>query len=255
MAGVITDELAAALADADRVVVLTGAGVSAASGIPTFRDALTGLWAKYDPARLATPEAFDADAALVTRWYDHRRMAALQCQPNPAHTALVQLERIVVERGGTFTLITQNVDRLHQRAGSLDVVELHGSLLEWRCTQTGNTLSFNQATPFDAYPPMSPAGYPMRPGVVWFGEMLPEAAITRAQQAAASCDVLLTIGTSGVVYPAAGLTDTAIDRRAVTAEFNLEPTPMTARVSHAVIGPCDETLPAIARSPEPEGRG
>src|SRR5688572_14869789 len=122
------------LRSARRVVVLTGAGVSAESGIPTFRDALTGLWARFDPQQLATPEAFARDPALVTRWYDERRQRCAGCQPNPAHTALADLERRLLAAGREFTLLTQNVDRLHQRAGSRHVVELHGSLWVWRCT-------------------------------------------------------------------------------------------------------------------------
>jgi len=128
----------AALIDAARsVAVRTGAGVSAESGIPTFRDALTGLWARFDPARLATPEAFAADPALVTRWYDERRTACARCRANPRHLALAELGRRSKAAGRRFRLITQNVDRLHQQAGSNDVVELHGSLWDWRCTRCG----------------------------------------------------------------------------------------------------------------------
>src|SRR5262245_7174503 len=127
-------QLVEALRSSPRVTVLTGAGTSAESGVPTFRDALTGLWSKYDPQQLATPEAFERDAELVTRWYDERRCNVARCVPNAGHVALARLQQIVSDRGGTFTLITQNVDRLHQVAGSADVIELHGTLWAWRCT-------------------------------------------------------------------------------------------------------------------------
>jgi NAD-dependent deacetylase len=236
------------LARAKHVAVLTGAGVSAASGIPTFRDALSGLWAKYDPAELATPEAFGRDPRLVTRWYDERRLAVLGCSPNAGHRALVELERRIAEREGRFTLITQNVDRLHQRAGSGQVIELHGSLLVWRCTKTGAEREFLEAVPFGEYPPRSPAGGLLRPGVVWFGEMLPEDAIAAAEKAASECDLFFSLGTSGVVYPAAGLIEIAAGAGAPTCEINLDATPASRVADWSIRGRCDEVLPELVQT-------
>jgi NAD-dependent deacetylase len=225
--------------------VLTGAGVSAASGIPTFRDALTGLWAKYDPAELATPEAFGRDPGLVTRWYDERRLAVLRCTPNAGHRALVELERQIADRGGHFTLITQNVDRLHQRAGSGSVIELHGSLLVWRCTKTGAEQEFLEAVPFGEYPPRSADGGLLRPGVVWFGEVLREGAIAAAERAVGECDLFLSLGTSGIVYPAAGLIEIAAASGARTCEINLDETPASHIADWSIRGRCDEVLPEL----------
>ena len=241
-------ELIAALADSQHIVALTGAGVSAASGIPTFRDALTGLWAKYDPTELATPEAFSRNPKLVAQWYDQRRVDVLACEPNGAHVALAELEARCTAIGKAFTLITQNVDRLHQRAGSREVVELHGSLFTWRCTKTGAEIELLQPEPIGEYPPRSAAGAPMRPGVVWFGEMLPTGAIAAAETAARACDLFLSLGTSSVVYPAAGLVELAAAGGAKTCEINLEPTPISDRVDWSLLGPCDALLPDLLRS-------
>lgn len=233
-----------ALKKAHSVCVLTGAGISTESGVPTFRDPQTGLWAKYDPAKLSTPEAFEDDPALVTRWYDERRLATLKCEPNPAHFALAELERQVRDRGGSFTLVTQNIDRLHQRAGNTDVIELHGSLHAWRCTSTGRTF-LPGPEPFSEYPPRSPSGSLYRPDVVWFGEALPERALERAWKAAQWCEVYLVIGTSSLVYPAAGLTEVACESDGLTAEINLDETPMSHRVDFALHGRASQILPKL----------
>jgi len=234
-----------ALRTAESVAVLTGAGVSAESGVPTFRDALTGLWAKYDPLQLATPEAFARDGQLVTRWYDQRRLAALAAEPNAAHHALVDLAALLAARDARFTLVTQNVDRLHQRAGSRDVIELHGALTAWRCDDCGATRD-EQGPAFDRYPPICDAcGGPRRPGVVWFGEVLPHVALGEAMRAARSCDLLISVGTSAVVYPAAGVIDLAVAAGATTIEGTAEPTPATARVTFALHGRAGAILPAI----------
>ena len=177
----------------ERVVVLTGAGVSADSGIPTFRGA-GGLWRDFRPEELATPEAFRRDPALVWEWYEWRRDLIRRALPNAAHEALARLEDAVV--------VTQNVDGLHTRAGSRDVVELHGNIFRVRCTREVTTRE--QREPFATLPPHCECGALLRPDVVWFGEMLPEEAIARAVGAIQSADLLLVIGTSGVVYPAAG---------------------------------------------------
>jgi NAD-dependent deacetylase len=229
---------------AHSVAVLTGAGVSAESGIPTFRDALTGLWSKYDPTQLATPEAFARDAALVCRWYDERRLRCATKEPNAAHHALVAMERRVSEAGGSFTLITQNVDGLHARAGSRNLVEIHGSLSKWRCTGTGFEFEAGPE-PFDEHPPRSASGHPMRPGVVWFGEALPARALARAMEALSACDLFVSIGTSAVVYPAAGFVHVARQAGAVTIEINAEATPISSDVDLAIHARAGEALPAI----------
>jgi NAD-dependent deacetylase len=241
--------LGATLRNARSVVALTGAGVSAESGIRTFRDAMEGLWKEFDPARLATPEAFEADPALVTRWYDWRRQAVLRAQPNPGHAALAEMERRVGAGGGGFTLLTQNVDRLHQRAGSANVVELHGSIVEWRCTDTGRTV-VPPATPFETFPPPSPfvAGSLLRPNVVWFGEMLPERALSAAEQAIEHCDLFLSIGTSAVVYPAAAFAHAARARGARVAEINREETPLSEAVDWSIRGASGEVLPRVVEA-------
>lgn len=234
------------LAEADRVVVLTGAGVSAESGISTFRDALEGLWAQCDPQELATPEAFDRNPETVARWYDERRLKVLACAPNPGHRALADLERRIEDRGGALTLLTQNVDRLHQRAGSRRVVELHGTLCVWRCIETGVEIEPPDRA-FDEYPPRSDAGAPMRPAVVWFGEMLPEQAIERAMGAIEEADLFLSIGTSAVVHPAAGFADMARRRGARTIEINRDPTPISDMVDCSIFGASGELLPRLVR--------
>ena len=229
------------LRTAAHVVVLTGAGASAESGVPTFRDALTGLWAKYDPAALATPEAFDRDPALVSRWFDGRRLTALACQPNAGHVALVELARRVPR----LTLVTQNVDRLHQRAGSSDVIELHGTLLAWRCTRCGREVD-ETGPAFTEHPPRCDACTGRRrPGVVWLGEALPAAALSAATAAAAACDVFLSVGTSSVVYPAAGLVDVARQAGATLVEVNPTATAMSGQMDVVLRGTAAAVLPAV----------
>ncbi|WJN50025.1 MULTISPECIES: SIR2 family NAD-dependent protein deacylase [Pseudomonas] len=200
--------IAGLLREAKHVVVFTGAGVSAESGIPTFRDALTGLWSRFDPAQLATAEAFRADPSLCWGWYESRRLKVLQAKPNVAHMAIAELAKHVPR----LTVVTQNVDDLHERAGSLDVIHLHGSLHSPRCIDCGNP--YEAAIPPGGVsdencrlePPRCGAcnGH-IRPGVVWFGEMLPEDAWSAGLGAAEECDLFFSIGTSGVVFPAAEL--------------------------------------------------
>ncbi len=239
-------EPAAALSEARGVVVLTGAGVSAESGIPTFRDTMEGLWASFDPQELATREAFARDPETVTRWYDHRRLGCAACEPNPGHLALAAIEREVLARGGSFTLLTQNVDGLHRRAGNADPVELHGSIMTWRCSRTDQPVSPPAPpAPWPEFPPMSPAGAPVRPDVVWFGEALPEAALERAFGAMATCDLLMSVGTSAVVYPAAGFIEVAANNGARTIEVNPQATPMSAIVTWSLRGPSATILPRL----------
>lgn len=242
-----------ALRSARSVAVLTGAGISAESGLRTFRETMDGLWKDFDPMTLATPEAWAADAEKVSRWYDWRRLGCLEAEPNPGHLALAELERLLTARGGTFTLLTQNVDRLHQKAGSRNVVELHGSIVQWRCTACGEK-STPAPAPLPAFPPAAPccgASRPrgvLRPDVVWFGEMLPPEAIAAAEHAAATCDLFFSIGTSAVVHPAAGFIVQAARRGASTVEINKDPTPISGLVRWSVMGKSGEVLPELVRA-------
>lgn len=202
------DEVRRWLAEARHIAVLTGAGMSAESGIPTFRDALTGLWARFDPQQLASPEGFAADPALVWDWYANRRAGVIEAQPNAGHRALADYGRRHPRR---VSVVTQNVDDLHQRAGSESVIRLHGDILEdrWfdacrRHARGGNTCDPALAEP-GSPPACAECGNRVRPGVVWFGEALPVAALEAAEQAVQRCAAMLVVGTSGAVHPAAGL--------------------------------------------------
>lgn len=238
------ERLAESLRSAERIAVLTGAGFSAESGVPTFRDAMTGMWAKFDPLRLATPEAFAADPETVTRWYDWRRELLASCKPNPGHAALAELERWSRSRGSRLTVLTQNVDGLHHAAGGEDVVELHGSLRVWRCTKTGREVA-DPPFPFNEYPPRSQWGGLLRPGVVWFGEMLPPDAVEAAEEALATCDLFISAGTSAEVHPAAGFAQRAAARGAATAEINRDPTPISGLVDVSIRGMTGQVLPRL----------
>lgn len=196
---VVDDRLAGLLRGAARVAVLTGAGISAESGIPTFRDAMTGLWATSRPEDLATRDGFRRDPGFVWGWYRARRLAAAAAEPNAGHRALVALESQVPE----LTLVTQNVDGLHQRAGSRDPVELHGNISRMKCFDCdGPADRFHDG---DEVPRCGHCNGLLRPDVVWFGELLPRAALERAHRAAGRCDLFLSIGTSNLVEPAASL--------------------------------------------------
>ncbi|MCA9981601.1 MAG: NAD-dependent deacylase, partial [Anaerolineales bacterium] len=204
------------LRQAQRVVVMTGAGVSAESGVPTFRDAQTGLWAKYDPTELASPEAFRRDPKLVWDWYKWRQQLAADVQPNAGHYALVELAALVPH----FTLITQNVDGLHHTAGNQNILELHGNIQRTKCFAHGHIY---EGWPDDTAvsPPLcTTCGSPMRPDVVWFGESLPLPTLEAAAQAAVLADVYFTIGTSALVHPAASLTVSALQAGATVVEIN-----------------------------------
>lgn len=243
MSGAI-EAVAEVLSRARRVVVLTGAGISAESGLRTFRDTMEGLWKSFDPQKLATPEAFEADPEMVTRWYDHRRLGCLAAEPNPGHRAIAEIERRLTSAGGRFTLLTQNVDRLHQRAGSVNVVELHGSIIEWRCVKTGRKVTPGPSA-MTEFPPRSECGALLRPDVVWFGEMLPETAVRAAQEAVSGCEVFLSIGTSAQVYPAAGFIHAASRHGAKTVEVNKDPTPISGMVDWSLLGKAGEVLPEV----------
>lgn len=238
--------VAEALRHARRVAVLTGAGISAESGVPTFRDAQTGLWAAFKPETLATPEAFGRDPQLVWEWYTWRRHLVTLARPNPGHLALVEIE----ERVPAFTLITQNIDGLHQRAGSRNVVELHGNLTRARCLDEGTEL---ESWPEGETPPRCPrCGGLLRPDVVWFGEMLPEEALAKAWQAAEECDLFFSAGTSAVVEPAASLPYAALRNGARVVEINPTTTPLSAYATWRLEGPAGEVLPALVRAAWPQ---
>lgn len=230
----------ALLAAAKRIAVLTGAGISAESGIPTFRDALTGLWSKFRPEELATPEAFAANPQRVWEWYASRREAAARAAPNAGHSALVELER----RTAHFALITQNVDGLHARAGSRNLIELHGNLMEDRCFAEGRVLTRVEQLP-GSPPRCAHCGAPVRPGVVWFGEVLPAKALEDAYAEAKRCDVFLSIGTSTVVEPAASLPFLALDAGATVIEVNPSSTSLSARATIALGGSAGDVLPRL----------
>ena len=227
------------IAQARHVAVLTGAGVSAESGIPTFRG-LGGLWRGRDPMALATPEAFRADPRLVWEFYNWRRDLVARAEPNPAHLALAAMGRRVPR----LTLITQNVDRLHQRAGSLDVIELHGNLMDVRCTCCGR-VEDRGGESLPPLPTCTSCGHLARPAVVWFGESLPQAASEAASTAVRDADVLLVVGTSAVVYPAAGLITTPGRSDRVTIEVNDEPSAASRAVDIGLYGPAGVILPQI----------
>jgi NAD-dependent deacetylase len=242
-AGALADavrEAAEAVRRARHVCVLTGAGMSAESGIPTFRDALTGLWSRFRPEELATPEAFERDPKLVWEWYEWRRELVRQAQPNPGHTALAELARRVPR----LTLVTQNVDGLHQRAGSRDAIEYHGNILRDRCTREA-TVSARAARSTSGLPECAACGSPLRPDVVWFGEAIPSGPMLRAADAASRCDIFLSIGTSALVYPAAGLAEAALGTGATLIEVNPNPTDLTPHAHLVLQGPSGQMLPAL----------
>jgi NAD-dependent deacetylase len=226
------------LAEARNIAVLTGAGVSAESGVPTFRGP-GGLWRQYRPEDLATPEAFARDPKLCWEWYDWRRGLIVAVHPNPGHDALAELER----RAASFTLITQNVDGLHQRAGSRNVLEIHGSIWLLRCMQCKR--EFQDLAPSLEIPPHCTCGGLARPGVVWFGENLNPRIWAAAEQAVILCDVLLVVGTSAVVYPAASLVPLARSAGAKIIEVNLEATPLSRSVDYSFTSPSGEVLPQL----------
>lgn len=227
---------------ARRVAVLTGAGISAESGVPTFRGA-GGLWRTFRAEDLATPQAFQRDPKLVWEWYDWRRQWLLTVEPNAGHRALVELEDRL---GDGFVLITQNVDGLHDRAGSHRVLKLHGDIWEVRCIECGRR-GRDERAPLPDVPPRCECGGLLRPGVVWFGEALPEGVFERAMEQALNCDLLLVIGTSAQVYPAAGLVPLALRHGADVIEVNLEETPQSSHVTLSLRGKAGEILPGILR--------
>ncbi len=231
---------------ASRILALTGAGVSKESGVPTFRDVLEGMWAEYDPAELATPEGFRANPGLVWNWYQQRRAMSHTAAPNPGHYALAALER----RETPFLLVTQNVDDLHERAGSTEVVHLHGTLAGNRCFDDcqGHPTRirlFDTPEPGNGPPHCPHCGAWVRPDVVWFGEALPDDAMAEAYVWAVQCDVMLVVGTSGMVVPAALLPGHAKANGATIIEINPDSTPISDIADIRLAGPSGEMLPML----------
>lgn len=239
LGGAETEDAARRIAAAERVLVLTGAGVSAESGVPTFRGP-EGLWRQHRPEDLATPDAFSRDPQLVWEWYAWRRGVIAPLRPNPAHEAIARLEA----RAPTFLLATQNVDGLHAAAGSRRLVELHGSLWRVRCTACGMEAE-DRRVPLPELPPRCGCGGLLRPGVVWFGESLPEPALRVAFAAGEAADVVLVVGTSSVVYPAAAIAPAARARGAFVVEVNPDETPLSRLAHTSLRGPAAEILPAL----------
>ena len=227
------------LASASRIAALTGAGISAESGIPTFRGA-GGLWRRYKAENLATPDAFARDPKLIWEWYNWRREVIAGLEPNAGHRALAKIE----EGSREFTLITQNVDGLHDRAGSRNILKVHGDIWMIRCTACSAERT-DLRTPLGSIPPLCSCGGLERPGVVWFGEALPERLWASAQRAAVDADVLLVVGTSAVVYPAAGLVNLAKSTNAKVVEINIEETPISGLVDYSLRAPAAEVLPQL----------
>jgi len=239
----IPGELIRFLRKAERVAALTGAGVSQESGLRTFRDAQTGLWTQYKPTELASPEAYERDPKLVWDWYTWRREAIKGVRPNPGHYALVDMAHHIPD----FNLITQNVDGLHRMAGSPKIIELHGNIQRVKCSSCGQQVEEWAEAEIDV-PRCEACGGLLRPDVVWFGESLPRAALEMAVEAARTCHVFFSIGTSGLVQPAASLAYAARNRGAVVVEINAEPTPLTRKVDFALHGKSGQILPGLVQA-------
>lgn len=219
--------------------MLTGSGVSAESGVPTFREAQTGLWERFDPQELATPEAFARNPALVWDWYAWRRKLVTEARPNPGHVAIAEMQHLVPN----FALATQNVDGLHQEAGSHGAIELHGNLRRTKCSVEGTMVEDYDR---GASPPYCPScGAPLRPDVVWFGEMLPQGALEAASRVARGSEVFISVGTSSLVYPAAGLPFEALENGARVVEINPSETPLTRHADYTLRGLAGDVLPRL----------
>jgi len=231
---------------AERAVVFSGAGVSRESGLDTFRGA-GGLWERMRPEELATPEAFRADPGKVWRWYAWRYRQASEAHPNPAHGAIARLETLFP----AVMVVTQNVDGLHQRAGSQSLLELHGTITRAVCERCGSDRDMGEAVAESSErPPLCSCGGRFRPAVVWFGEMLPQDVLVRAYEEATFCDLFLSVGTSSVVYPAAGLIELAHQAGACLIEVNPEPTPFSHIMDLRLAAPAGEALPALVDAME-----
>jgi NAD-dependent deacetylase len=236
----ISNKLQSLLKHVESIAVLTGAGISAESGVATFRGK-EGLWSKLKPEELANFDAFMRNPESVWEWYSYRKSIIQEVKPNAAHYALVQLAELVKD----FTLITQNVDNLHFRAGSKNVLELHGNIERSYCIDCGKTVDHVEVSVHKKVPTCTSCGGLIRPDVVWFGEMLPEGIFEKASEAAARCELFLSIGTSAVVYPAAGLPAAAKARGAYVVEINVERTDISHSVHESLLGKAGDVLPQL----------
>ena len=244
----IPQELIQLLRNSKRCVVLTGAGLSAESGIPTFRDAQKGMWAKFDPMTLASPEGFEADPSTVSRWYKERREMCKAVEPNPGHIAIAQLGKFFSE----YTVITQLVDSMHQRAGWADTIELHGSLSGMKRHSDGVMVPEDKWEEDEDTGIFYEAGTKemLRPAVVWFNEQLPPEAYRRSEAAAEQCDVIFSVGTSSIVYPAASLPLIALGNGAKIIEVNTERTRLSPNCAFTLLGKSGDILPRIVEAME-----
>lgn len=261
-------ELAEAVRSARRVVVLSGAGISAESGVPTFRDAQTGLWERSSPEQLASEDAWWAHPALVWSWYQWRARMVRTCAPNPGHRAVGQWQRALARTGGSLQVVTQNVDDLHERGGAEVLSHLHGSLFEYRCAECGEPADHDPGAAGERQDGAPLAGQEedlenllltpppdcehcadglLRPGIVWFGEMLSTDALDRAYSALDQCDLAVVVGTSAVVQPAASLPFVALGAGAAVVEVNPEVTEFTSAATWHLSGPAGTVLPALAK--------
>jgi NAD-dependent deacetylase len=238
----ISHRLRSLLRTAESICVLTGAGISAESGVETFRGS-NGLWSKLKPEELASFDAFMRNPELVWEWYNYRKKIILDVKPNPAHSALARLE----ELANDFTLVTQNIDNLHRRAGSKNILELHGNIERSYCIGCGKYFAHVEITPEKKVPRCSSCNGIIRPDVVWFGEMLPEGVFETAVGAANRCELFFSIGTSAVVYPAASLPLTARNNGAYVVEINMEQTEISHKVQETLLGKAGEILPDLIR--------
>jgi NAD-dependent deacetylase len=222
-----------------KIAVLTGAGVSKASGIPTYRDGADSLWNNYHPQQLATPEAFARDPKLVWEFYDWRRQNMARAKPNPAHLTLAEMEATLPN----FTLVTQNIDGLHREAGNKNILYLHGDIWLVRCTEC-DYHGEDRRVPLPELPPRCPrCGAMLRPDIVWFGEALNPQTLYQAEQAFRAADIALVVGTSAVVYPAAYLPFYTIEHGGRVIEFNMERTALSQYATETILGPSEHTLP------------
>ncbi len=244
---IISAKLKSLLKDANSICVLTGAGISAESGVETFRGA-GGLWSKLKPEELANFDAFMRNPELVWEWYNYRKKIIHEVSPNAGHVALARLETLVQE----FTLVTQNIDNLHFRAGNKKILELHGNIERSYCTKCGKLAGIIEIFRNTGVPKCVFCGGLVRPDVVWFGEMLPEGVFERAVDAAKKCDLFLTVGTSAVVFPAAGLPLAALDGGAYVVEINTEHTELSNSVNEMLQGKAGEILPKLVEIAEEE---
>lgn len=234
----ISSKVLERIRDARSVSVLTGAGVSAESGLPTFRGA-GGIWEKYDFRKLATPQGFEEEPRLVWEWYQLRQGEMLKAKPNPAHDVIAAME----QQYPKFSVLTQNIDGMHRRAGSRHIVELHGNIWRMRCVRDGMLVTLD--SPVGEIPPLCQCGSLMRPDVVWFGEPLSPDVLEEASKAAGESDVMFVVGTSAVVYPAAALPVIAKNSGGLVVEVNLEQTDVTSFADASLFGPAGELLPAL----------